>query len=1320
MGNDQKRIEIMNRSTTMPIEVGECEGGGIIVELVDVIGRSPATTIATDRDDAGGGMTRGDAIVGGEGAAGRTDVVSVDSVATMGSGNSTATEESASAPSSSGGDSVATAKAGNDGANDDGGRQGLRATTFAPGRCSDDDDDDAMSKNGDEGRYNVDEFEYSRCRQSPSFYSTAGITSNGRLDGTSDAAAMLPSMPDYHQMSKADRRELLRKLKRDLDDESMLSALGIKGDRNFDDDSDAPPSSTSDGWYYSYDDRSVFSDDGSTALYTEASTAFDTEASTAPLFSSTSSSRRDGKLARKDDGAIVYEYEPKVQRGCDLTDACMSLIMGDCNIEVEEVRTGFEHSDDMSVSMTLGKYNGANKIDNDRRGRPIVDVREVRDVLVDDIRTGGGSRGGRSSKQGLLVKDRLSSRRGENMSDDGLRTDVVPIDTSAIPVEGVCDDGDGKSMNDEVLVDDRSGDFFLIQGGCKVEIDDDMNQNDQQLVRSNDIIWLKVDDDIEEEIIVDSVGSDGLEGSPLSNSGGNSSNDEVKVDEGTERDNVRSNETSHHDNEEEMGDKVLPDDLGSSGSKGCHRSKSEGVRADEIISGMSSCFGDCELEVGEEYEHSIQGTRSDERSRHAGDEEMGEEILAEYVIRDGSEPSPTSTKESTFKRLFSSKRISKKSDERDSTPVTSVAASTAQDIGGGSTGSQESSRQSTTKRWSLSQRGGKKLDKGLKKAQQDNDVFAAVRPCIPEYGGILSDDIQNIGQDDSEMGHFGLEINDPEPLAALNVKVKYYEDDPSINIGPLDEFFASKSKASALHLDKLEGSNLSTEESDPASVAANLTCAASDNMKVDNVMDNLSLKIPTLHQLAALIWTRSEKDAATYEEKSDGVAYGDPELTTRKGVTLKERMALFGRSAQKSNDTDPTNVDANLSPAFVTATGTSSLKDSLLAVIPAQQVKEDSALTHVCPTVEEDYPCSPCDGVWDLKHEIIELSSYSVVQDDDVSYAITGADDINRLTSGIIIRSDVNATKQETSSTKQASFFARVGKTSQKSKATASTVKAKSSSRIKSTKTHKSTCESGVSGVTPKKKKLREYFDASSGRPYFSNVINATWGKPSNVDSPQRSSRTPIVSNTREFTIPVSTQPSMQEQLSQPKASEESPESKEKEQTTQSKNLKNVSLILKKKKAFSIDYPKETKSATCRSDGTVSTTDEVPAMSIREYPDHTQLQEKAMVLDDNISVSVSTFLIADDSTVDAIETAKSPAATTTTAKEEEREKTTTTTAKEEGEETMATKTRRWREYTDPSSGVKYYSDGVTSTWEKPTTFVPSNLSPTHPKKTVIF
>jgi hypothetical protein len=921
-------------------------------------------------------------------------------------------------------------------------------------------------------------------------------------------------MPDYHQMSKADRRELLRKLKRDLDDESMLSALGIKGDRNFDDDSDAPPSSTSDGWYYSYDDRSVFSDDGSTALYTEASTAFDTEASTAPLFSSTSSSRRDGKLARKDDGAIVYEYEPKVQRGCDLTDACMSLIMGDCNIEVEEVRTGFEHSDDMSVSMILGKYNGANKSDNDRRGRPIVDVREVRDVLVDDIRTGGGSRGGRSSKQGLLVKDRLSSRRGENMSDDGLRTDVVPFDTSAIPVEGVCDDGDGKSMNDEVLVDDRSGDFFLIQGGCKVEIDDDMNQNDQQLVRSNDIIWLKVDDDIEEEIIVDSVGSDGLEGSPLSNSGGNSSNDEVKVGEGTERDNVRSNETSHHDNEEEMGDKVLPDDLGSSGSKGCHRSKSEGVRADEIISGMSSCFGDCELEVGEEYEHSIQGTRSDERSRHAGDEEMGEEILAEYVIRDGSEPSPTSTKESTFKRLFSSKRISKKSDERDSTP--------------------------------------------------------------------------------------------------------------------------------------------------------------------------------------------------------------DPELTTRKGVTLKERMALFGRSAQKSNDTDPTNVDANLSPAFVTATGTSSLKDSLLAVIPAQQVKEDSALTHVCPTVEKDYPCSPCDGVWDLKHEIIELSSYSVVQDDDVSYAITGADDINRLTSGIIIRSDVNATKQETSSTKQASFFARVGKTSQKSKATASTVKAKSSSRIKSTKTHKSTCESGVSGVTPKKKKLREYFDASSGRPYFSNVINATWGKPSNVDSPQRSSRTPIVSNTREFTIPVSTQPSMQEQLSQPKAREESPESKEKEQTTQSKNLKNVSLILKKKKAFSIDYPKETKSATCRSDGTVSTTDEVPAMSIREYPDHTQLQEKAMVLDDNISVSVSTFLIADDSTVDAIETAKSPAATTTTAKEEEREKTTTTTAKEEGEETMATKTRRWREYTDPSSGVKYYSDGVTSTWEKPTTFVPSNPSPTHPKKTVIF
>jgi hypothetical protein len=41
----------------------------------------------------------------------------------------------------------------------------------------------------------------------------------------------------------------------------------------------------------------------------------------------------------------------------------------------------------------------------------------------------------------------------------------------------------------------------------------------------------------------------------------------------------------------------------------------------------------------------------------------------------------------------------------------------------------------------------------------------------------------------------------------------------------------------------------------------------------------------------------------------------------------------------------------------------------------------------------------------------------------------------------------------------------------------------------------------------------------------------------------------------------------------------------------------------------------------------------------------------------------------------------------------------------------ATKMRGWREYTDKISGRKYYSDGVTSMWEKPITFVPEKPSP---------
>jgi hypothetical protein len=129
----------------------------------------------------------------------------------------------------------------------------------------------------------------------------------------------------------------------------------------------------------------------------------------------------------------------------------------------------------------------------------------------------------------------------------------------------------------------------------------------------------------------------------------------------------------------------------------------------------------------------------------------------------------------------------------------------------------------------------------------------------------------------------------------------------------------------------------------------------------------------------------------------------------------------------------------------------------------------------------------------------------------------------------------------------------------------------------------------------------------------------------------------------------------LEEQQLQPQTQGHHPELKENKQNQQLRQQNKFKLFLTKKKAPSISDPslKETTNAPCSPDRTVSSTDEDP--------------------NDNLAANAATA----DANVDTMKTTGA-----------------------------ATKKRGWREYTDLNFGRKYYSDGVTSTWEKPITFIP--------------
>ena len=1258
----------------------------------------------------------------------------------------------------------------------------------------------------------TDEIEYGRSKQSPT-------TSSSRERGGAELA-ITDAVQNFRQLPKSERKRALLELKKELDNQSLLSGLGIEEGVIFDDG--ASTASSDD------DHCSVYSNDGSTAFYTEASTAFYTEASTTAFYTEgvrandtfdtgdylsgadcgrnatqcygNTGQGRSGRRGSSPKGvgssnrSVIYEYEEDYDtQVCSMTDACVSLFSGDYKVEVNDAITNqrargdetrhrkgkgsrgskvsqkskskeiFE-DDSGDVSDILGPYKKKDNDGNERSDQCALtndmswhaeDEQMGEEVLVDHIC--GGSEVSQNSTRGVTVKERSNSQRGGKKSDEQDMSYGVEVNDAAAQAHRSPDDSGGVS---------------LISGDCNVKDDVEKKQS-IQLSQSNEIIWHKVDEEMREEVSVNYIRRGGSEGSQESKTR------EIHVDEfisdksltmgdykteadeeNKQRNHLAQIETSWQKGMDEMGEDILLDDIISSISKCYQEAKNEGTIGDDNSDFL--LIVDDDVEVDEGYEQSIQRAQSNKMYWHTVEEEMGEEVLVDDVICGGSKVTPKSKSGLTFKERLLSKRTFKKSDER-----AYVTPSPTRALGGGVKGGGESNSKFTLKEGL-----GKKSDEGdptnVASAAHDYKLCAtrdsaAIYPFVQECDVVLSVNHENIEvQGENEMDCIGLETKYSEQMTAQIVKGANATDNPALNNDaldgiPLSDPVMSNSKASKSRLETLDRSKGKSDYSDPLSfAAADPAFSVSNEVKIGNGVDIVSLKIPSLDQLAALIWYSPGKDPVMDEAKLDGIARGDPgdsdvhasrpngdsiNQNARSGITVKKRMDLLGRNGEKSDDTYFT-FDADLSPIFVSANAAPVLEDTSDLVLKAQQDEE------FCPAIDS---CSLCDGVWDLEgelDEVIELSSYGVVQDDnattsksnvamqdgfdqvdnkierktgspyseittfghlaalfwknprqlpDVDEAKLGGidqgdvvvsdenasrpdvDSISRnSTSGIIAKKGDNVTKQNNVSSPKVSNKSQVttsnsfiGGKSQKDVGFASSMKAKSSSRMKSTKPPKSASKGDVSGITPKNKKWREYIDPSSGKPYYSNGLITTWDKPLNVEithprtpivsnrrksaSPESAPLTPDASNRRDFTISASTPPSMEEQQLQPQTQGRHPESKENKQNQQLRQQNKFKLFLTKKKAPSISDPslKETTNAPCSPDRTVSSTDEDS--------------------NDNLAANAATA----DANVDTMKTTGA-----------------------------ATKKRGWREYTDPNFGRKYYSDGVTSTWEKPITFTP--------------
>ena len=280
---------------------------------------------------------------------------------------------------------------------------------------------------------------------------------------------------------------------------------------------------------------------------------------------------------------------------------------------------------------------------------------------------------------------------------------------------------------------------------------DNENKLSNQCDRSNDVTWVKVEDESGAGILVDDVSRGGSNGSQnskrsltvkellLSQEDGRKSDKSDPTGVATvtatadpvleSNQRAQSNEMNRHTEDEEVGEEIHVDGFGS-----------------EKSGDISLIFSGYKVEVGEENVHSIQRAQM---SQHKKEEEMGKEIIVNDISSGGSKGTSKLMSGLTFKKRLLSQLGDKKLDEGDPTAayVTPSVAPAHKD----------------------------KL-RAISKAQKEEDDSASVHPFVQECDEVLSVDHENIKVSDSnETDRIGLEINVIEPLAALNITGKKSE-----------------------------------------------------------------------------------------------------------------------------------------------------------------------------------------------------------------------------------------------------------------------------------------------------------------------------------------------------------------------------------------------------------------------------------------------------------------------------------------------------------------------------------------------------------------
>lgn len=263
--------------------------------------------------------------------------------------------------------------------------------------------------------------------------------------------------------------------------------------------------------------------------------------------------------------------------------------------------------------------------------------------------------------------------------------------------------------------------------------------------------------------------------------------------------------------------------------------------------------------------------------------------------------------------------------------------------------------------------------------------------------------------------------------------------------------------------------------------------------------------------------------------------------------------------------------------------------------------------------------------------------------------------------------------------------------------------------------TSNSSSDSNNSSLSPKKKGWKQYTCATSGRAYYSNGTLTTWDRPAEiVVSKPSSSKASRICPRSGTPISVGGESSGVESASTPIASNV---------------LEKIELLLppkqhKKKKSFNLGFFKSKKNTTDKvpayisktvppspdrtvtSTSTSSSKQEVATIPIdptgvdsislnsskkkkkREWKEYIDQNTGKKYYSNGVSTSwvkPDGFVVASGGGESTYTEACSDAAITSSA-------------------SIARKLTRWREYTDVSSGKKYYSNGISTTWDRPENF----------------